>query len=163
MIRRMTVFLSKISPNKDFNENRSYFCYFLSWISSIFLNFDGIHDFCARKLENLGWYSWNAKNQKNIDTHLVPRLEFNIFDFCISWNHPRFQVFLQKNREATKIYKKINETSTKKKSGFPLKPWSVCVWDVRPMNTVGEIRELSWMRCVSVTECPGILCIFFYF
>ena len=36
--------------------------------------FGGIHEYFARKLENLGWYSWNAKNQKNIETHLVPRL-----------------------------------------------------------------------------------------
>ena len=26
--------------------------------------FGGIHEYFARKLENLGWFSWNAKNQK---------------------------------------------------------------------------------------------------
>ena len=50
------------------------------------------------------------------------QMGFNIFDFRISWNHPRFQVFTQKYTwNHQKISKKSWNQATKKKERFLLK------------------------------------------
>ena len=52
------VFLSKISPKRDFNVNHAYFFYFVTWISLIFLMVSVVFmDILVGKFENLGWYS----------------------------------------------------------------------------------------------------------
>ena len=50
------IFVQNITK-EGFQRKPLLFFYFLSCISLIFEIFDGIQDFFARKLENLGWYS----------------------------------------------------------------------------------------------------------
>ena len=55
IILRIPVFLSKISPKSDFIRNHSYFFYFWTWISLIFLEIlAGIHESFGRKIWNFG-------------------------------------------------------------------------------------------------------------
>ena len=54
IILRIPVFLSKISPKSDFIRNHSYFFYFWTWISLIFLEILGIFtNLLAGKFETL--------------------------------------------------------------------------------------------------------------
>ena len=73
IILRIPVFLSKISPKSDFIRNHSYFFYFLTWISLIFLEIlVGIHESFGRKIWNFG--GTHEVRKKKIETHLAPRL-----------------------------------------------------------------------------------------
>ena len=65
--------MAKISPMLDFNGNRVYFFYFVTWISLIFWTFLVVFTtILARKSWKPKWYSWSAK-KKNWN-HLVIRL-----------------------------------------------------------------------------------------
>ena len=51
------VFLTKILPKQDFNENRAFF--FVTWVSMItnIVTFGGIHEYFGEKIENHMWCS----------------------------------------------------------------------------------------------------------
>ena len=80
------------------------------------------------------------------------QMGFNIFDFRTSWNHPRFQVFMQKYAwNHQKIPKKIwNRTKKKKKSGFYLKPHFSHFWsqnnnlNTNLVRSCGSLNYQAW-------------------
>ena len=125
IILRIPVFLSKISPKSDFIRNHSYFFYFWTWISLIFLKFWVVFtNLLAGKFETLVVFM--KFENKKIETHLAPRLGprtsapalgpslgarwVSIFLFRNFMKPPKFQISCQKIRETTQNSKKSNET-----------------------------------------------------
>ena len=129
----------------DFNRNRVYFFYFVTWISLIFLTFLVVFTtILARKSWKPKWYSWSAKKNKfkplgasagpsglrsglrsALRAPFRPPLRpsgpaeapsgFNFFLFRTSWNHFGFKISCQNSRETTKKVKKNQWNQVTKK------------------------------------------------
>ena len=132
--------LAKISPMSDFMVNRSYFFIFVTWISLIIcLNFGWYSRKWWQKKLKLWWYSWKAKKKWNHrggirrggrssalraddPARRNPLGGFNLFYFCLPWNHQSFNFSAHIFVKPPKIPIIINETrSQKKNEWFPIK------------------------------------------
>ena len=105
--------LAKISPMSDFMVNRSYFFIFVTWISLIIcLNFGWYSRKWWQKKLKLWWYS-------RADDPGPPRRNppggFNLFYFCLPWNHQSFKFSANTLVIPLKIQLIIDETRSQKK------------------------------------------------
>ena len=103
--------LAKISPMSDFMVNRSYFFIFVTWISLIIcLNFGWYSRKWWQKKLKLWWYSWNAKKNETTWCPTWATGGFNLFYFCLPWNHQSFNFSATIFVKPPKIQTIINET-----------------------------------------------------
>ena len=138
---RIPVFLSKISPREDFIRNHSYFFYFWTWISLIFLEFWLVFtNLLAGKFETLvvfmkfekkklkpiwrlGWALGPPLRPPLRASRSAPALgpsgvteKFKFIFLSGFMKPPKVSIFAPTNiRETPETIKKINETRSQKK------------------------------------------------
>ena len=124
------------SPMLDFMVNHSYFFIFMTWISLIIIGIlGGIHENVVRKNWNFGGIHGRQKKKlkppgaqagpSGLRFGLRPKRRpegpawapggFNLFYFCLPWNHQSFNFSATIFVKPPKIKKKINETRSQKK------------------------------------------------
>ena len=123
------------SPMLDFMVNRSYFFIFVTWYSWIIVwILGGIHENGDSKKLKLWWYSWKTKKKAPTTgrrDEIPPEAEkgpawapggFNLFYFCLPWNHQSFNFSAHIFVKPPKILKKKwMKPGHKKNEWFPIK------------------------------------------